>query len=313
MNKNYLVTGNDEYIREKEVSKIKEKFLSGEEAELNYSAYNPEDIIGIMDSLGTMPFLAENRVVLVKESQALSDTCADTILLYLENPSENSVLILSSDDSHKKNKRYKKLSSLMEVVRADKPTPQTIKSWVRAFFKKENVDITPEAVDLIGELKGQDTSGIKAELDKLIGYSGGERIEVKHVEDLVGRSVTETVFKLVDAINGRDPKWVLRVLRDLYDQKKQPPEIIGYLGWYIRVIQKIVLLRAKGMDIAGIASEVGYSAGYVRRLSGQAKKYSIKRINRWIDLLLTTDRDIKTGQKQGDLALEMLLVSLVES
>ena len=308
---NYLIIGDDEYIRESEVKKIREKFLSSGEVDLNYSVYGSDDVGGIMGSVETLPFLAEKRVVLVKEAHELSGEAADAVLSYLEKPLETSILVLVSSNSLKKAKYYRKLSGLVKVVKADKPTPAIIKKWIRDFFKKEGLEISSAAVELIAELKGTDTTAVKTELDKLLSFSGGEGIETRHVEQLVGRSVTETVFKLVDAINARDAEWTFRVLNDLYDQKKQPHEIIGYLGWYMRIMQKIVLLSGRGTSFDGVAGELGYSPGYTRRLANQAKKYPVSRIKRWVSLLLETDLDIKTGRRQPRLAIETLLVEFL--
>ncbi len=312
---NYLIIGDDEYMREAEAGRIRDKFLSSGEVELNYSAHRPDDIEGIMDSLGTMPFLAERRVVLVKDAHGLSDGAAETVLSYLTDPSGTSVLVLSSDGSFKKKKKkyYGRLSGLVDIIPADKPTPSTIKKWIRNFFKKEGVEITPGAVDLIVELRGSDAAGVRAELEKLVCFSGGESIEAAHVEQLVGRSVKDDVFKLVDAVNTRDAGWAFRVLRDLCDRKKQPHEIIGYLSWYTRIMQKIALLSGRGIGPEGISAELGYNPGYTRRLVGQSKKYPVSRITRWVSLLLEADREIKKGLKPPQLALEMLLVNLLNS
>ncbi len=313
MNENYLIIGGDQYISQKEISKIKEKFLSSGEEDLNYSVHGPGDIENAMDSLGTMPFLAERRVVVLKEAEDFSDESMATILAYLEKPLKTSVLVLVGGASFKKTKECRKLSSLVNVISAESPSPLTIKNWIRAFFKKEKVEISPAAVDLIAELKGTDTPGVKMELEKLIAFSNGKKIEVEDVESLVGRSVTETVFKLVDAINARDSKWAFRILNDLTDQKKEPPEIIGYIGWYMRIMQRIKLLMTKKSSPDKIASELPYSPAYTRRLVSQSEKYSVKRIEHWIKLLLEADRDIKTGGKQPKLALEMLLVNFLKN
>ena len=311
MSENYLIIGNDKYIREREESKIKSKFLASDEIDLNCSICGPEDMDNVMDSLGTLPFLSNKRVVVLREAHGLSDASVETLLAYLEKPSETSILVLSSDTSFKKNKHYHRLSALVKEVGAEEPDEATIKSWISAFFKKENVEIAPAAVGLIVELKGTDTSDVKTELDKLLSFSGGEKIEVEHVEQLVGRSVTEAIFKLADAINARNAKWAFRVLNDLYDQKKKPHEIIGYLGWYIRIMQKITLLSGKGMGPEGVAAELGYSPGYTRRLASQAGKYPVNRIEHWNAVLLETDMDIKSGRKDARLALEMLLSGLL--
>ncbi|MCK5450783.1 MAG: DNA polymerase III subunit delta [Candidatus Omnitrophica bacterium] len=311
MSVNYLIIGDDEYIKEREVTGIKNQILESEETNLNYSVHLPDDINGIMDSVGTVPFLSKKRVVVVKEFQNLCEKDQETILGYLDAPSESCVLILMSDNSFKKNKAYKKLSSKLKTVKADNPDVGTIKNWIRSFYKRKNIQISSEAVDLIVELKGTDTISIKNELDKLENFSDGGKIKIEHVEELVGRSVAETVFKLVDAINVRDTVWIFSILEDLYDQKKQPQEIIGYLGWYIRVMQKIVLLKSKGASPEETALALGYSPGYTRRLSVQSKKYSVKRIEQWTNDLFETDKNIKTGRVYSKLAMETLMISLM--
>lgn len=311
MSENYIIIGDDEYIKEKEELKIKEKFLSPDEANLNYSAHTADDIGAVMDSLGTMPFLSSKRVVVIKDIQKCSDETADTLLDYLKKPNKTSILVLSGPADFAKSSCYKKFRDLLKTVKADTPDAATVKSWIRAFFRKENIEISPQAVDLIVELKGTDTAAIKLELDKLICFSGGDRVENAHVEQLVGRSVAENVFKLVDAINSGDADWVFRVVNDLYDQKKEPHEIIGYLGWYIRVMQKVTLLSRKKADVNSIASAIGYSPAYARRLMKQAGDYTVERIRKWLNMLLETDLKIKTGRQKPRLALEILLINLV--
>jgi DNA polymerase-3 subunit delta len=309
---NYLIIGEDEYLRTREENRIREDSLSPEEIDLNYSVYRPSEINSIVDSLNTVPFMGEKRVVLVKDAHELSGEALGAIFSYLENPAGSNVLMLSAAGPVGDNESYRKLSSAMEVVKVDKPDPLTIKKWISSYFKKEKIEISREAVDLICELKGQDTSGIKNELDKLAGYSGGEKIGAGDVEELVGRSVTETVFKLVDAINAKDAKWAFRILGDLYDQKKQPHEIIGYLAWYLKIMQKIVFLTAGGETNANIiASEIGYSAGYAKRLLRQAKGYSAGKLSKWVNCLLEADRDIKTGRKEARLALEEIVTKFL--
>jgi len=309
MSENYLIVGDDGYIRDREIQKIISTFLSSEEEALNYSAHTPSDIDGAKAALNTLPFLSEKRVVLLKEVQDLSESSMEELIGYMEKPFDSSVLVVSAGTPFKKTGHYKKLSRLMKTVAADKPTPDTMKKWVRSFMKKQGVEISPRAVDLIVELKGVDTSGVRVELEKLAAYSNGDRIDVKEVEKLVGRSVTEAVFKLVDAINSHNGKWAFRILDDLYNEKKTHPEIIGYLGWYTRVMRSIKFLSAKGIGVNAIAEELGYSAAYVKRLKQQAEKYSAGKIDRWLSLLFQTDREIKSGKKNPSLAMDMLISS----
>ncbi|MCK4852091.1 MAG: DNA polymerase III subunit delta [Candidatus Omnitrophica bacterium] len=308
MAENYLVVGDDKYIREREIQKIRDRVLAAENRDLNFSVHVPSDIVGVKNSLGTLPFLSDKRVVLLNDAETLSDSCAEAMIAYLEKPCDSSVLVISAAGSFKKTGHYKKLSRLARVTEAARPTHETMKKWIKGFFGNEGIGITDRAVELIVELKGVDTPAVKSEIEKLAAYSGGDKIDAGHVEKLVGRSVTESIFKLVDAVNARDAEWAFRIIGDLYNQKKKPTEIIGYLGWYMRMMQGIKRLSGRGLGADAIAAELGYSAAYVRRLTGQAEKYSAGKIGRLTELLLQADREIKTGMKSAFLAVEMLIV-----
>jgi DNA polymerase-3 subunit delta len=312
MAQQYLIIGNDQFMREKEISGIRDKFLSGSESDLNFSVHEPDDPDGIMDSLGTMPFLAERRVVLVKEAQSMNASTGETIAAYLDNPSDNNILVLSATSDLKKTKLYKNIKDKLEVITADKPEASTLKGWIRSFFRKEGADIAPGAVDLLVELKGDDTTGVRTELEKLIAFSGGETIEARHVEELVGSSVTEVIYKLVDAVNSGNAGWAWRIVNSLYDQKKRPHELIGYLGSYIRKIQKAKLLKARGADVSAVASGIGTrSTYYAKRMIRESAGFSPARMEKWITDLYEADRDIKTGRKKDTLAVEMLISGLL--
>lgn len=309
---NYLIIGDDGYIKERETERLKKEFLSLDEIILNYSVFSHDDMENAMSSLVTLPFLSKKRVVVLNGIDNLMPERMEGVLFYLEHPLETSVLIMWGGSSFRTSKHYGKLSKLTNVISVNNPDTATIKNWIRNFFKKEKIEISANAVDLVVELKGTNTIDVKAELDKLVCFSGGKKIDVEHVEQIVGRSIAETVFKLVDALEARNAKWVFRILNDLYGQKKQPHEIIGYLSWHTRIMQKIILLSGRGLGIELLASELSYSPGYVRRLLEQSKRYTAEKLNKWGRLLFETDKDIKQGIRQPVLALDMLLSAFLQ-
>ena len=311
MNNNYLIIGDDAFLRDKETAKIRDKFLSPSEADLNYSAHTPDDIGGVMNSLGTVPFLAERRVVVLKDAHELSEEALAALLLYLGAPAATAVLVLAADGALKKTPLYAKLSGKLTEVAADRPREGTIRQWIRSFFAKESIQITEEAVNLLVELKGQDSLGIKTDLEKLLAFSGGKKIEAADVKRLVGQSVTETIFSLVDAIDARDAAWAFRVLEDMDSQGKEAPEIIGYIASHVRGVQKASLAALQGKRPEDLAREAKMHPYRAKKLMESARKYTPARIARWNELLLETDREIKTGLKSAKLALEMLVVGLM--
>lgn len=311
MAENYLIIGENRLIRDREIQNIKKKFVPPEFLSYNYSEHLPQDIVSFMVSLGTVPFLSKKRVVLLKEGEALSDGDIESVISYLEKPFDASVMVIAAGEGLKKAKRFNDLLKLMVRVDASEPAEADLKNWIRAFLKKEGVNISPEAVELLFALKGKDSAALKQEIEKLISYSGQDPIGTADVEKLVGRSVADSVFVLVDALNKGDHKWAFRILGDLYGQRKNETEIIGYLNWYARLIGKIKYLSVKGLDVNAIAREVGYSPAYVARFRNEAKRFSGARLKRWNAILLNSDRDIKSGLREPALVMDMLIPALI--
>jgi DNA polymerase III subunit delta len=307
MAENFIISGDDQYLREREEKKIRDKVLSREEIDLNFSVYGPEEARKAIDELGTSPFLADKRVVVLREAERFTEEALKEVIAYLKKPSKTGVLVVTSGPDFRKKTGYKTISSYAATVSADKLSPYKIKEGIRSLLKKENTDISSEAVDLIFELKGSDPAVIRNELEKLSAFTGGEKIEVSHVEQMVGRSVTETVYKLIDAINRKDSEYLFKVLEDLAAQKKQVPEILGYLAWHIRTIQKIRSLSIKGAGKEEIISSAGKGA---YRLLSEAPKYTAAKTRKWIEGIVETDTDVKRGRKEPWLALEMLVLKL---
>jgi len=308
---NYLIIGDDEHMAKTAMEKLKAENISPGDGDLNFSTYTPEGIESIMDSLRTAPLFSGKRVVIIKEFASISDKSLETIIAYLTAPLATSVLVMVADGSFKKHKNYQAILKLVKPIAADKPSADVVKKWVVSFFTKKDIAISPGAVNLILELKGDDTSGIKMELEKLAAFSGGKNIDEVHVEQVVGRSVRDTVFNLVDALNKKDAKWLFRVIDDLFDQKKQPHEIIGYLGWYMRLMQKIVGMKMNGESDDEIIRKAGVKPYHAKKLISEARKYPARRIEEWNTALITADIDIKTGKKPPKLALEMMLTGMV--
>ncbi|MFA6637153.1 MAG: DNA polymerase III subunit delta, partial [Candidatus Omnitrophota bacterium] len=223
MPENFIISGDDVYLRAKEEKKIRDKFLSKEEIGLNFSVFGPDEAVKAIDELATAPFLADKRVVVIREIENVPADVFPLLTAYLNNPAPAGVLVLTAGSEFKKKPHYREIAKKAAGISAEKLTPQKIKSGIKTFFKKENIDISDDAVDLIFELKGSDPAGIINELEKLAAYSDGEKIELATIEKMVGRSVVDTVYKLVDAIDQRNAKLAFRILEDLAYQKKQAP------------------------------------------------------------------------------------------
>ena len=115
---NYLIIGNNEYIRKTEIEKLKKEYLSPDEEDLNYSVHMPDDIGAVMDAAQTHSLFGDKRVVVIKEVERIEEKAFETLFNYIEKSLETTVLIMVSAASFKKSKKYKRLFQLVKVISA---------------------------------------------------------------------------------------------------------------------------------------------------------------------------------------------------
>ncbi|MDD3089443.1 MAG: DNA polymerase III subunit delta, partial [Candidatus Omnitrophica bacterium] len=250
---------------------------------------------------------------LIRDIHLSEASSLKTISEYLSAPTDTGILIMTADGAFVKTSPYREIAGKTTEIKVDVPRGAELKQRIRAFLKREQVSIDDDAVELIIELKGNDPAGIRIELEKLAVFGKGERVTAQDVRRLVGRSITEEVFALVDSIEANDAGKVYRVLEDQRDARKQPVETIGYLSWHIKGIQKALKLAGEGRATEdALAAEMKCKPWAARKILARAKKYDIARVDKWLRTLLEADTAIKTGKYDGKLALELMVVNLMK-
>jgi DNA polymerase-3 subunit delta len=83
-----------------------------------------------------------------------------------------------------------------------------------------NVDITPEAADLLQSAVGNDLYQLVAELDKLVSYTNGMVITEEAVGEVVGIRRGETIGDLLDKVLEHDATGALALVPHILMQPK---------------------------------------------------------------------------------------------
>ena len=115
------------------------------------------------------------------------------------------------------------------------------------------------------------------------------------------------------ALTERRPDRALRALRVLYAQGEAPEALVardmGPLYRRLLVAKEIRLIdrQARGqVDVAGL----GLNPRSLPRLTEQAERFDRDELERALELLLETDRQMKTGEAQPEPAVELLVAQL---
>lgn len=207
--------------------------------------------------LNTLPMMADRRVVILRDVEALKKkgNARSALLAYLDHPADGTLLILLQSASQKDERDDKADADLAartpSTVFAGLDTDEAM-AWVDRTARKLGVTLTPEAVRHLVAAVGPELALLRLELQKFSALETAGPIDAKLVGELVGIQFGETIFDWRDAILAGDVARALRLTSPLLDQSG-----VSAVG--------LVTLLGSSLIVVGVAR-----AQHDRKVSGYA-------------------------------------------
>jgi DNA polymerase III subunit delta len=184
--------------------------------------------------------------------------------------------------------------------------------WIESEAKKQGGRIEPDAAARLADMVGEDTRIAAQELTKLLTYVNFERsIRLLDVEKVSIVSALGSVFELVDALGQKDGKKAQHVLHQLLDEEE------AFELWGMVIRQFRLLLQAREMlderaSVSEIQKTLGLHEFVAQKVCNQAGRFSMTALESIYHKLLEIDEAAKTSQVPLDLALDTLIVGLMQ-
>jgi len=309
----YCLYGEDDYRRERALRQLLDALLPEGTRELNLDRVRPGDVeaASILGSARTVPFLAGRRVVLIRDADALSEQQREELLAYLEAPCLTTCLILVATRLDLRTRLAASLQKKGVVLRFDQLESASMKEALQAAALERHKRISPEAIDLLIALAGDDLRQSMSGLEKAALFVG-ERGEIarQDIEELIGETRIRSIFQLTDAVGTRNLELALGCLGNLLAHGEEVLPIIGMLARQIRL-----LLRAKALCEQGVASgEVSRRLGVPSRvglaLAEQGASLRWEQLTTSVEGLQRADLALKTGRAGSVAVLHRLVWDL---
>jgi DNA polymerase-3 subunit delta len=179
--------------------------------------------------------------------------------------------------------------------------PAWCEKWCSARYGKQ---VPSAAASLLVDLVGADMGLLDQELCKLSIFAGARpTIDVAAVDQLVGRSRAESIWKIFDAI--------LTILDRLLDQGEEPMRILGAFSMQLRRLAQAARLHALGQPLPAALAQVGVLPFAIKNGEAQLKHLGLRRLQRLYDRLLEIDTGLKGGSPlSARVQLERFVVGL---
>ena len=221
---------------------------------------------------------------------------------------DTTVLVFTDGALGANNPLLRMLRPVAEVEELSALSGEALARWVKSAVEAKGASISPSANRSITDLVGNDLRTLDQELEKLALYCSGREIQETDVGEMVSQVREANIFVAVDAMIDGRPNVALRLLHQLKEDGKEAPQIIGMVERQLRLLALARDAIDRGIPQGEMKGRLGTSSDFVvRKTSEQARRHSMPEIVWRYNRLLETDRAIKRGRMEPDLALELLV------
>lgn len=323
----YILHGEDELTRSETLDGLKARLGSPELAALNTTVFDGAQVTlaELRSACDTIPFLTQRRMVIVKGllsrlvaspkgakrapgGQEYLQGLAD----YLPRLPETTRLIFVEPGqlAAKHPLLRQAQQDQFGYVRAFVP-PKDLVTWVRSRAADKGGEFSPQAaVALVGAV-GADQRLLDQEIAKLLAYTNLARpVTSSDVAALVPYAQEAVIFDAVDALGQRDGVQATRLLHNLLDHGNEPLYLLAMIVRQFRLLIQIKELADEGLDPPSIARTIKLHPFPTRKLYAQARNFAQEQLEHVHRHLLELDVQIKTGQMDSVVALDLLVAGL---
>ncbi len=313
----YFFYGDDTYRLKKTVEAFTEKF--GDDSLMNVSVFDGDyDLKKISLDMLSLPFLSKKRLVIVKNIFSAKSFDAKKLAEILDSVPDSTVVLFTQEGQPDKRSALFKRLTKEKSKELGLLSGAELTKWIKAEVQKAGGEIGPKESLLLAEYFGGNLWQLKNEIAKLVVYD--KNIKLENIEKLSVSNINVKIFDLTDAITAGNKEKAFEILKSLLDSGENELYILSMVEWQMRNIATIYDLKdSNEFDIAKMSKMSPYTIKKIlpavrslchSREGGNPDESGLSVIKNYYRQIIEAENDIKTGAKEPDVALELLVNQL---
>lgn len=306
----YLLYGEETYLIRQYREKLKAA-LTTEGDTMNTAFFSGKDTDPkeLIDLSETMPFFAERRCIFVDGSGFFKKS-TEELASYMEEIPTTTCFVFTEQEVDRRGKLYKQVKKAGRAVEFKRQPEKVLMQWILGRLGREGKKITRSVMELFLSRTGNDMELIDQELEKLLCYAmDRDVIEAADVEAICANQTSGKIFEMVDAIAGKQQKKALDLYYDLLMLKEPPMRILFLITRQFQILMQLKEMTEKGFDYKYMAGKAGVPEFAVRKYIGQARSFSLRRLEAAVRDGIQAEEDVKTGKMNDQLSVELFLMT----
>lgn len=319
----YLVIGAEQYFINQLKNRWINQALTPDDLEMNFIQLDltEQTIDDLLFEATSYPFFGDKKLIFAENAafltsqkkHALTDAEQTALFEYLKNPSDFAIVVFFApyEKIDKRKKVSKQLNQRATVIDVSAPAPNDAEKYFKKLMNESNYQLTPDAFALFWQLVGGNLSKAMNEFQKLKMYQGTEtEIAQDTVSALVPKNLEHNIFELNNLVVSGHIQEAVAFYQDLLLKKEEPIKINALLMSEFRLLLQVKLLQNQNFSNQQISSQLKVHWYRVKLASQKVHRFTAPQLAQALELLIDTDFQMKTGQIDHELSVELFLLKL---
>ncbi len=257
---------------------------------------------------------------LIRNAESASPKQGEHLLkMVSESRAENRLVICAPGIEWKKALHKKMLdhtgSDTCDLIQCEfhLPTPAQFQRWLTDEIKRQKLDISEEAIQMMGERLHGLRAAARQMLERLRLYDNGkgEPITVEVVGDLLGERSPEDIEAYCHAVASRNPAALTLLHRLICEQQVAEVQLISWLG--IRINQLLMYCWYQSQRERNPIQKARVFGVARKHLPAEAKQWSGRELSHAMKQITEAEKLIKGASIESNLVvLERMTMALLD-
>ena len=310
-----LFEGEEEQMKQDALSALRKALLPAGMEEMNEMVLDNPETDQVIAAAETLPFLADRRLVILRDHPAVTGRgeADDRLVSYLPSvPSSAVLLFYCTGKPDARKKLYATVKKLGGIVSFARLSGAELTRFVTDAFHEAGKECDARTADYLIFTVGNDASRLQSEILKIASYAGDRpSVTADDVSAIATPSTECTVFQLVDAVVTGQKKRALILLKNQLLNGTEPAAMLALLLRQYRFLQHIKIMQYEKKNREFIRSALGVPPFALDQYIRQASLYTGRQVKQAVAFCFDTECGFKSGRLQVNSALEALVIKLL--
>ena len=317
----YFFYGEEVFLLHHYLNQLRKVIVDELTESFNYHKLTSEtfDIREFTDCVENLPMMAERTMVVVDEIDIFKMNEGDRekmIDIFSDIPDYCTVVFTYETTAFKPDKRLKKLWDTVnkhgELIEFAKQNQRDLIAWITRHFAVAGKKIAPDLCAYLIDITDGTMTSLAGEISKISAYSGTDVIRKSDIDAVTEPVLDAVVFQMTDLLGQGEYGGALIKLQQLLKMQQEPILILGAIGGHFRRMATARTLLDNGKNASDLMRLCGMADYPARKTMSAAGRFSAKFYARAAELVLESDRQMKTSFDTPQRILEILIMGLAQ-